>query len=438
MVDTKRIGLKKSRANTPGLKEPRTKRSGPDFARPLRELLMVRIARELDRRDLNQAEAAEILGVSQPRISDLTRGLTAKFTIDTLVEFAGLLGLKLSIDVVEAGQKQNLFAWLDASEDAIPYYTKCLSFNPADAENYWKRGHAYFRTRQYELAIGDYTRAMELDLDLQHLRINRAQAYTMLQQFSAARLDCEQFLSESTNPEHCAQAHAALANARTGPNQHALAMNDLEQAINIAPNYASNYLARGWILERQGEYSSALSDFAKVLELAPENVYAKESHHKVSELLKAKSLKGGKQEMKVSPAKQEFDRLFTVTAQKALLLARREADRERRGVDEVHLLSGLLQEGQGIASKNLKHLNVNEETLRAIRVISSAKQSKPINFDHVLEQAYVEALRLKHDYIGSEHLLLALFDSAEAEPIFEHLKIVSADAKAKLLEMLVV
>ena len=313
MAEPKRTGAKKAPLKKAGLKKERSKGPVPDFAGPLRELLMVRISREIDRLDINQAEAAQILGVSQPRISDLTRGLTSKFTIDALVEFAGLLGLRISIDVAESGQTQNLFAWLDASEDAIPYYTKCLSFNPADSESYWKRGHAYFRGRQYELAIGDYTRAMELDIDLQHLRINRAQAHTMLQQFSAARLDCEQFLSENTHPEHCAHAYAALANARTGPNQHALAMNDLELAIKIAPNYASTYLARGWILERSGEYHAALSDFTKVLELSPENVYAKEGHQKVIDLIRGRSLKVSKQEMKVSPAKQEFDRLFTVT-----------------------------------------------------------------------------------------------------------------------------
>jgi tetratricopeptide (TPR) repeat protein len=436
MAAPKRSGAKRLPVKKSASTKERSKGSVPDFAGPLRELLMVRISREIDRLDINQAEAAQILGVSQPRISDLTRGLTSKFTIDALVEFAGLLGLKISIDVVESGRTQNLFAWLDTSEDAIPYYTKCLSFNPADAESYWKRGHAYFRTRQYELAIGDYTRAMELDVELQHLKINRAQAHTMLQQFSAARLDCEQFLSESTHPEHCAQAYAALANARTGPNQHAMAMNDLEQAIKIAPNYASNYLARGWILERSGEYCAALSDFAKVLELAPENVYAKESHQKVSDLIKSKSLKGSKQEMKVSPAKQEFDRLFTVTAQKALLLARREAERGKREVDALYLLTGLWQEGQGIASKNLKHLGVTEEALRAVRDTTSKDPSNVNNFDQILEGAYAEAVRLKHDYIGSEHLLLALLDSSDTRTIFEQLKIVPSEAKARLLGLL--
>jgi tetratricopeptide (TPR) repeat protein len=436
MALVKHTGAKKTPGNKAVSKKERLKNALPDFAGPLRELLMVRISREINRRDINQAEAAQILGVSQPRVSDLTRGLTSKFTIDALVEFAGLLGLRISIDVGESGHTQNLFAWLDASDDAIAYYTKCLSFNPADAESYWKRGHAYFRSRQYELAIGDYTRAMELDTNLQHLRINRAQAHTMLQQFSAARLDCEQFLSESTHPEHCAQAYASLANARTGPNQHALAMNDLEQAIRIAPNYASNYLARGWILERSGEYYAALADFAKVLELAPENVYAKDSHQKVSDLIRGKTFKGGKQEMKVSPAKQEFDRLFTVTAQKALLLARREAERSNRDVDGLHLLMGLLQEGQGVGGKNLKHLGVTEEALRTVRENSAVDPGRVNNFDQVLEEAYAEAVRLKHDFIGSEHLLLALLDSADAGPIFEQMQIVPSEAKTTLLRLL--
>ena len=44
-----------------------------------------------------QKQAAEHLGVSQPRISDLMRGKISLFSIDSLVSMAGKAGLQLSV-----------------------------------------------------------------------------------------------------------------------------------------------------------------------------------------------------------------------------------------------------------------------------------------------------------------------------------------------------
>ena len=48
---------------------------------------------------LKQAEAAEVLMVSRPRVSDVVNKKTAKFTIDTLVEMLSRVGkpVKLAI-----------------------------------------------------------------------------------------------------------------------------------------------------------------------------------------------------------------------------------------------------------------------------------------------------------------------------------------------------
>ena len=52
---------------------------------------------ELERRSLTQSRAAAILGVSQPRISDLIRGRLDLFSLDTLVEMAGRVGFRVGI-----------------------------------------------------------------------------------------------------------------------------------------------------------------------------------------------------------------------------------------------------------------------------------------------------------------------------------------------------
>ena len=59
----------------------------------VRAELMIQLTKVLERRGLTQARAAKLLGVSQPRISDLVRGKIDRFSIDTLVEMLGHAGI---------------------------------------------------------------------------------------------------------------------------------------------------------------------------------------------------------------------------------------------------------------------------------------------------------------------------------------------------------
>ncbi len=60
--------------------------------RLLKEQLMTELAEWIAQHQLKQAEAAEILMVSRPRVSDVVNKKTAKFTIDTLVEMLSRAG----------------------------------------------------------------------------------------------------------------------------------------------------------------------------------------------------------------------------------------------------------------------------------------------------------------------------------------------------------
>ena len=60
--------------------------------RQLKQQLMEELAAWIDEHQLKQAEAAEILMVSRPRVSDVVNKKTTKFTIDTLVEMLSRVG----------------------------------------------------------------------------------------------------------------------------------------------------------------------------------------------------------------------------------------------------------------------------------------------------------------------------------------------------------
>ena len=65
----------------------------------LRSQLMIAITKLIDSRGLTQSAAAQLLGVSQPRVSDLVRGKLERFSIDTLVAMLGAAGVQVTISV---------------------------------------------------------------------------------------------------------------------------------------------------------------------------------------------------------------------------------------------------------------------------------------------------------------------------------------------------
>ncbi len=57
------------------------------------------IRRNIEARDLTQAEAAELIGVSQPDVSDLVRGKLARFSMNRLEKCLNRLDLEIRIQV---------------------------------------------------------------------------------------------------------------------------------------------------------------------------------------------------------------------------------------------------------------------------------------------------------------------------------------------------
>lgn len=68
----------------------------------LRSVLMTALKDHITRTGLSQAEAAQLFGVTQPRVSDLMRGKINLFAIDALVNMATAAGLRIEIQVLEA------------------------------------------------------------------------------------------------------------------------------------------------------------------------------------------------------------------------------------------------------------------------------------------------------------------------------------------------
>jgi ATP-dependent Clp protease ATP-binding subunit ClpA len=121
-----------------------------------------------------------------------------------------------------------------------------------------------------------------------------------------------------------------------------------------------------------------------------------------------------------------FER-FTERAKKVLTLAQEEAERSHHNyIGTEHLLLGLLRERDGLAAIVLNNLGVDigivRNTIESVlgrneriiiqQIIPTSRVKK------VIELSFEEAVRIGHNYVGTEHLLLGLL--LEGEGIAAH------------------
>jgi len=68
----------------------------------IRSEMMNALIAQIEKRKLTQSRAAKLLGVTQPRVSDLMRGKIHLFSIDTLVNMLAAAGLRVDLRVLNA------------------------------------------------------------------------------------------------------------------------------------------------------------------------------------------------------------------------------------------------------------------------------------------------------------------------------------------------
>ncbi|MCG9479031.1 MAG: ATP-dependent Clp protease ATP-binding subunit [Actinomycetia bacterium] len=141
-----------------------------------------------------------------------------------------------------------------------------------------------------------------------------------------------------------------------------------------------------------------------------------------------------------------FER-FTERARKVVVRAQDEARFLKQNyIGTEHLLLGLVDEKEGIASKVLESLSVSASDIRDA-VNDSVTEGSSESYEHipftprakkVLELSLREALQMGHNYIGTEHILLGLLREGEgvAARVLNSLGITLETVKAKVKEIL--
>ncbi|MBI3236442.1 MAG: ATP-dependent Clp protease ATP-binding subunit, partial [Chlamydiales bacterium] len=142
-----------------------------------------------------------------------------------------------------------------------------------------------------------------------------------------------------------------------------------------------------------------------------------------------------------------FDK-FTNRAKQVIKLAKKEAQRLNHNyLGTEHVLLGLLKLGQGIAVNVLRNFSLDSDIVRTeveklvgfgpeIQVYGDPALTGKVK--KVFEFANEEAASLNHNYVGTEHLLLALLRQADgvASQVLENLNINLKDIRKEVLKEL--
>ena len=141
---------------------------------------------------------------------------------------------------------------------------------------------------------------------------------------------------------------------------------------------------------------------------------------------------------------------FTDRSRKVMQLANQEAQRfNHEYIGTEHILLGLVKEGSGVAANVLKNLDIDFQKVRrqieqivqhgpgADRIIAGQLPPTPRS-KKVIEYAIEEARVLKHNYVGTEHLLLGLLREEEgvAAQVLTNLGLKLEDVRQEVLNLL--
>jgi tetratricopeptide (TPR) repeat protein len=132
---------------------------------------------------------------------------------------------------------------------------------------YHNRGLEYFKQRNYEQAINDYSAAVSLNPGYADAYNNRGNAYHIKHDYERALADFDRAIALA--PRH-ALAYNNRGIVHEDRGEAELAIQDYSRAIEINPGYASAYNNRGYAYERSGHEDLAIADFDKAIALNPD------------------------------------------------------------------------------------------------------------------------------------------------------------------------
>jgi len=169
----------------------------------------------------------------------------------------------------------NIDATVEArAKELVAEQVNNLPPDPDRALDYYNRGLGYYDSREFQLAIGDYTKAIHLGLSTTHYSgrnpladayVNRGYAYGELGQYQRAIEDFNKAIQ--LDPDFAPAYYTFRGAAYGALGQYQRAIEDFGKAIQLNPDDAWAYSGRGFTYRHLGEDAKAEVDFDKACSL---------------------------------------------------------------------------------------------------------------------------------------------------------------------------
>ena len=139
------------------------------------------------------------------------------------------------------------------------------------ANIYRRRGGGYMYLKEYERAIADFDRALELDPNNIQAYLNRGRLYFGLKQYQEAIANLEHAIK--LDPDN-GTAYFYLGLVYRALNEHQQVIAKFDRIVELNPNSPIVYRRRGRTYSLFDEYERAIADFNRALELDPNSIGA--------------------------------------------------------------------------------------------------------------------------------------------------------------------
>jgi len=175
------------------------------------------------------------------------------------------------IQAADYHQRAAIYLSMGEYDKAIQEYDKALELDPTYVPAYYDRGVAHAQQQHYADAIADFSEVIALDAQHAGAYYNRGLVYARQNAFDQALADYDQALA--LHPED-PLIYNSRGNVHYNTKDYLQAIADYDQAIQHDPTYADAYLNRGLTCAAQEEYQHAIADYNQAIALDPENAIA--------------------------------------------------------------------------------------------------------------------------------------------------------------------
>jgi tetratricopeptide (TPR) repeat protein len=156
-------------------------------------------------------------------------------------------------------------------DKAIADFSKAIELNQSNPDHWRRRADVYTNMKQWEKAVADYSKAIELRPDAWWIWKRRFKAYVQLGQQDKGLADYSKLikLKPRNAKVRVSRGDCYYSHLKDYPK----AVEDYSAAIELDPNFTEAWYSRGRAHGALGQFDKAAQDFAKAVELGWNGAY---------------------------------------------------------------------------------------------------------------------------------------------------------------------